>query len=1036
MRQQLEEQMTDDLPINNTRAVHALTRPREAPAHGWHPLPCPMKRRRPCPMDLGIRVGASMERGEHDAASAAIRRVEADAASRNAVRIEARRSWSSAIHRTEPRSPMRGLAVLLALVAVGAAVILTLALTSTRDQTVITGDSIARVAAARAASAGSVDFACAVIERHGVAGFEPVPTGSTALFPPVVVGGATYSAEIFDLATGSAITDYTGAVRIVARGEAEGIAQVATAVGRLYQPDYAVRADLDLSEFGLLTSSSEPGSIAFTGASSLGVWKASPMAALREPVLVGASSLNADAVSIQTPASANGYAVLTNGRFPVDDDELSEAIADREFPVPQAIHVPHAPRPGRSTYAYEFVLASRQFTDLESYLHLTPIEGSIPADLAYHRGNINIIGDLHLHDDSVDPIGAGPNHLYLTSASTASSRVKQVDISGNLRLGSGDEIIVQCPTLLIVRGDLHLQESRIRVAMNAPLTVIVFGRIRMSNSFIHVDDAFDALPPEINYPDGMPQIMIYGTNDRPISGPQPGVSFPTMEFAEQSIVQGQIYAPHRAVVFSNSSKLFGRAVGASIQFSDSNFYYDPALNEGRGWTNPLSGVWENSQTPRESVLRVAEANDLSLAIGTGSSEAPTSVVPGGVVIAVDTPSGGVHVPAHSAYVGGSGSERLRLEIEALMDSLSFEESVRTEGTPAAIQLAGMLFDFREARSPLGHPDFAAIQPHQAPYERMLSPMLTAAGRPQLGSPMPRLTAYMNGGEEVCWNLHQPGIDTLEMIAIEVPDPDAPPAGPPIESAESFGTWFSAQRGVNLSMPIGLTMRQIGNSGHYQLDFAQGLSNPAVRHGWQGNPARGQLFGDLPALTDPTGTITANGHFSMEFAMEFIRVAGPGPRQEARITTNGDAWVFVNGVLAAELGAYPGSSARGQRIDLDRLSIPDGSIARLQVFYAHRGVDQPVFNLSTTFPVWQPADVYSLEEESTREWTNPQGSVQTLQQVDEVVRDAKAQGDYEDVETIYGSRSGNWVRSLQQPGAGPAPYLPPLPPPGPPPFGPG
>ena len=171
-------------------------------------------------------------------------------------------------------------------------------------------------------------------------------------------------------------------------------------------------------------------------------------------------------------------------------------------------------------------------------------------------------------------------------------------------------------------------------------------------------------------------------------------------------------------------------------------------------------------------------------------------------------------------------------------------------------------------------------------------------------------------------------------------------------------------------------------------------------------------------------------------MEFIRVAGPGPRQEARITTNGDAWVFVNGVLAAELGAYPGSSARGQRIDLDRLSIPDGSIARLQVFYAHRGVDQPVFNLSTTFPVWQPADVYSLEEESTREWTNPQGSVQTLQQVDEVVRDAKAQGDYEDVETIYGSRSGNWVRSLQQPGAGPAPYLPPPPPPGPPPFGPG
>jgi hypothetical protein len=67
-------------------------------------------------------------------------------------------------HRSAPLAPdaqpghrrprARGVAVILALVAVGAAVVLSLALASTRDQGALTSDSVVRVAAARAASAG------------------------------------------------------------------------------------------------------------------------------------------------------------------------------------------------------------------------------------------------------------------------------------------------------------------------------------------------------------------------------------------------------------------------------------------------------------------------------------------------------------------------------------------------------------------------------------------------------------------------------------------------------------------------------------------------------------------------------------------------------------------------------------------------------------------------------------------------------------------------------------------------------------------
>ena len=65
--------------------------------------------------------------------------------------------------------------------------------------------------------------------------------------------------------------------------------------------------------------------------------------------------------------------------------------------------------------------------------------------------------------------------------------------------------------------------------------------------------------------------------------------------------------------------------------------------------------------------------------------------------------------------------------------------------------------------------------------------------------------------------------------------------------------------------------------------------------------------------------------------------------------NDDAWGFVNGKLAMDLGGA--GSGHEQRIDFDRLGLTDGQEVELKFFYAHRReTDASRFAMRTNVPL--------------------------------------------------------------------------------------
>ena len=88
----------------------------------------------------------------------------------------------------------------------------------------------------------------------------------------------------------------------------------------------------------------------------------------------------------------------------------------------------------------------------------------------------------------------------------------------------------------------------------------------------------------------------------------------------------------------------------------------------------------------------------------------------------------------------------------------------------------------------------------------------------------------------------------------------------------------------------------------------------------------------------------NYHLTYQIAAEFTFHAGTGQFFHFRGT--GDNYLFVNDVLVMDLGGVGYNSNKVQFVDMDRLGLPDGETARLQLFHAQRQKGLAIFRLQT------------------------------------------------------------------------------------------
>jgi fibro-slime domain-containing protein len=209
------------------------------------------------------------------------------------------------------------------------------------------------------------------------------------------------------------------------------------------------------------------------------------------------------------------------------------------------------------------------------------------------------------------------------------------------------------------------------------------------------------------------------------------------------------------------------------------------------------------------------------------------------------------------------------------------------------------------------------------------PAVVAEGGPMIRSGVGKLKRVVSGAG--CW----PSTSGVCNVGSCVGWDFNPPTSE-IESATSFSQWYNTASGVNMEVPLELTLAETApGSGDYVYD-----SNMFF-------PLDGLGFGNTPGQAH-------NYHFTTEIHVLFEYQAG----QKFTFRGDDDLWIFVDGKLALDVGGL--HQALEGTIDFDAqaaaLGITPGNTYQMDIFHAERQTSDSNFRIETNISCFEPVPV--------------------------------------------------------------------------------
>ncbi|TVQ29961.1 MAG: hypothetical protein EA376_14355 [Phycisphaeraceae bacterium] len=475
------------------------------------------------------------------------------------------------------RGPRRGVALLLVLIALGAAGAVTTFYLASRDNSGAIGENAERNARSEWAARSAAEFATASLQT--TVDWRSLIADDCLLASNMEVSGGKATVVVTNLlgkVPGPADVDLL--VTVVSR--VDGVVSTAQRVVRV-TPDVELEDAIDplLNEFGLYALNN----LTVNAGASVGVWSASPAAIAGRFNKIGVGFTEGSGMNIGSPTAVSSSRLYVRNDASVglkDFTDNAAFIGGEELPV----HVPVAA--ARLPSGFDS-LAVRSVIDrtISGGPSSTTLQPGMHEGLTVRSSAVVTLdtGDYSFDDLEINSQGVlrinGPVRVHVRSDMDVIDR-------GAIELADKDSFVI-----FFLSGDLEINDSGVGVARD-----IARDSSRSVNSITEYETPA--------------RVLFLGLHEA-----DDAASEPTYHIRSDALVLGSFHAPTAEVRLSSRGALIGRATASSIDVRNNTvFLYDPTFDRNIGFTSKYSPLYTIDGDPIAGLASAISAFDPSAGI--------------------------------------------------------------------------------------------------------------------------------------------------------------------------------------------------------------------------------------------------------------------------------------------------------------------------------------------------------------------------------------------------------------------------------------